>query len=137
MALNFGNLGAGARPVAAEAQNERPQATIWLNIGMTVPIPNDQGEIVDTFVSLPFGLPIDTMNEKPITGSSADWHNLVQAKNFLLEQLKEAGASLQPGQEEMIEGLQIQLRKVGQPVAKAPGENPLLAAMAGKLKVAA
>jgi len=134
MAMQF------ATPVAATSapvsRQDRPKATVWLNIGITVPMTNETtGEVEDTFVSLPIGLPVDTMEAQEMKGNNANWANLVQAKNWLLNELQTMSKGIKPGQSELIEGLQIQIRHTGSAAVPAPGDNPLLAAMAGKLNV--
>lgn len=132
--LNF-NAPASAPAAAGTAAQERPKSQIWLNVGVTLPMTQEDGTIEDTFVSLPVGIPIDTTAEVEMRGKNVSWHQMVQAKNHLLNFLKEAGAQLQPGEAHTINGLQLELRRSGQPEAPAVGENPLLAAMAGKLSV--
>lgn len=106
-------------PVAPAARGRRdtaaPQAMVWLNVGY---------EANGRFVSLPIGIPLDTMNPAPETGNNADWVNFRKAQNKLLKFLLDTAAGLQPGGDELIEGLQLQVRRVGAPMAdEALGEN--------------
>lgn len=138
--LNFATIGKPQAETNAKTNGkaeDRPQATIWLNVGVTIPMANEQGVTEDVFVALPVGIPVDTTEHIAMRGSSKNWAQMVQAKNWLLDQLKKAGADLEPGQGEIIQGLEIQLKRVGGAAAEpVAGENPLLQAMAARLKVA-
>lgn len=124
------------QPAASETSSapraEKPKAEFWANIGMTVPLTNPlTGEIETTFVSLPFGSAVDTMDPVEIKGQNVNYNNLQEGKNALRQHLLDVGANLQPGQEVVLPYLQVQLRRVGKPAASAPGQNPFLQAMAG------
>lgn len=112
-------------------QEERPQADIWLNVGYYVPVLDDQGNQVDTkFVSLRLGIPIDTMELEtvpPPNGNNEDYRALIEAKNALQLQLKEAGSKLAPGQGVPV-NLELQLyRRASREHAPIPAEkNPYL-----------
>ena len=119
-------------PQAGQQQEQQPKAQIYLNIGVPVMMPNAEGVEEELFVSLPFGLALDTMGEAVMRGSSADYHMLVQAKNRLLEALKKSGEALESGQEASIDWLEVRARRVGSQVEPKPGTNPILAAMEAK-----
>jgi len=93
-----------AAPVA-----ERETATIWLNVG--VPGPNGK------FINLPVGIPVDTMKFLELRGQNQDWIDFQDQRNMLLEALQAKGDSLEPGQEIVLSGLELRLRKVGNEVA--------------------
>ncbi|AIX12365.1 single-strand DNA-binding protein [Escherichia phage Pollock] len=93
----------------ATNNTQRPQAEIFLNVGITVQLPNEEGEMVDTFLSLPFGLPLDTMNELVIRGSNAQWNGQAAARNELLKALMKMGESLEAGSGTELPKLQVQL----------------------------
>jgi hypothetical protein len=117
-------------------QDDRPKAQVWLNIGTTVPVPiPETGEVEDVFVALPVGIPLDTMEHMEVRGTNQNWHHLVQAKNWLLEQLQQLAEGVDAGGEELIDGLQVQIKRVGQAPAPAADQNPFLSAMRGRLSV--
>lgn len=93
----------------ATNNTQRPQAEIFLNVGITVQLPNEEGEMVDTFLSLPFGLPLDTMNELVIRGNNAQWNEQAAARNELLKALVKMGESLEAGSGTELPKLQVQL----------------------------
>lgn len=136
--IDFSKLNVPAQNQAAGRQSNGPEPEVYGNIGMTVQLPNaETGEMEPVFVSLERGIAIDVL--EPMTaraGSSAKWVQLVQAKNWLLEQFQEAAKTLAPGETVKITGIEIEIRrKGGAAVEPAAGENPLLAGMTGKLSI--
>jgi len=115
----------------------RPQATLWLNVGLTIPVEQEDGTIVDTFVSLPVGIPLDTTEPMVMRGSNRNWLNIVQVKNALLEFAQKTAAGCEPGTGIIASNLQVQFFKKGD-AAKAsdPLENPLMVDMGKLLKIA-
>lgn len=139
MALQFATapaFNAAGNPYAT-TQADRPKAQVWLNVGTTVEIPNPEtGEVEEVFVALPVGIPLDTMEAMEVRGSNKNWANMVQAKNWLLDQLQALGGNVKPGEEQLVDGLQIQVKRVGKPqTATDEGDNPFLSAMQGRLSV--
>lgn len=125
-ARTFGNLG---NPSNALRPDDRPKAELWMNIGYSTEIENEEtGKVEHRFVSLPRGIPLDTM-EKVQTDSSNQLLAAFQgARNDLLEQIMDAAKLLEPGEERIIGeagGLQLQIRRVtGKVRAVRPSGNP-------------
>jgi hypothetical protein len=95
----------------AATKEPKVKAQVWLNIGYEVEVPAPDGTMETRFINLPFGLPLDTMDEVS-TGSTNEVFAAMQiAKNDLLKQLLEAAADLPPGGERLI-NLQVQMRRV-------------------------
>ena len=92
-----------------EAKAEKQQAQIYLNIGINVPMANEKGEVVDTFVSLPFGLPLDTMTKMVAKGNNAHWNAMVDLKNGLLEALTTLGNAQEAGTGKVLPKLECQI----------------------------
>lgn len=114
----------------------RPQATLWLNVGLNIPVQQEDGTVVDTFVSLPVGIPLDTTEPMAMRGSNRDWLNIVQVKNALLEFAQKTAASAEPGTGIIWENVQVQLFKKGEPAkASDPSQNPLMQNMASILNI--
>ena len=90
-------------------EEKKAAAMIYLNIGITIPLPNQQGEMVDTFVSLPFGLPLDTMTKMVAKGNNQEWNQLVDLKNGLLEALTKLGNTQEPGTGKVLPKLECQI----------------------------
>lgn len=122
--LNFGGFGQSAPNPQAQAPSQRPQAQVWLNVGVTVPMQKSDGTVEDTFISLPVGIPLDTMEPQANRGSNPDMAQIIGGKNAILARLQEMARGLQPGQEAIVEGgLQLQLKRVGSPVAAPVSGN--------------
>lgn len=110
---------------AAAAAQERAKAQYWLNVGYTVQEQTDEG-VVDTFISLPLGIPLDDQKTLPTNSSNARYAALSSARNSLYEQLMAVCAELGDGEEQLLD-LQIQVRKVrSEQATVSAGENPFL-----------
>jgi hypothetical protein len=121
MALTFNGP---ATRNAAPAREERPQTQYWLNIGI---VAND-----GTFVALPNGLPLDTMEKRTIRGSNQEWNALQSASNSLLDMILEQVKVLNPGQEEVIDGLSIQVKRIKTDAGEVKADdNPFLVGFSG------
>lgn len=127
---------------AKPAREDLPKAEFWVNIGYVVQAPSKEteGEIESKFVSLPMGIPLDTMEPLTIGNSrNGDWVNFQSARNDLLKELQEEAKSLAPGGEVVVGGedgsLAIQIRRVnGAATIVAATENPYSRQSAGFLK---
>jgi hypothetical protein len=110
MAIDFATT-FGSKGGSKAAANEAPQkAKFWLNIGYEAEDAGADGG--PAFVSLPIGIPLDTQEKLKTNSSNKEFAQLQAARNDLLEQLiAHAKQELKPG-EDMIIGLQIQLRCV-------------------------
>jgi hypothetical protein len=95
----------------APAITEKVPAKYWLNIGYDVDVQAEDGTVTTKFVSIPVGAALDT--QKPLDASSKNdvFAQFQQARNDLLNQLIELGATFKPGQEETI-NLVVKLRRV-------------------------
>jgi hypothetical protein len=121
MARTFGSrFGITDQSNTGNGWQDMPKANVWLNIGVTT------GDETYPFVSLPMGIPLDTMSELPVRGN-AEFRQFTAARNDLLAQLKAAANALEPGSDMIIEldgGLAIQIRRVAEEqAAPAPEEN--------------
>ena len=114
-----------APTAAAEAPkaDRRPPSVLWLNIGV---------QVGETFVTLPFGLPLDDMKLIEVKGKNVEWHNLAAAKNALLKMLQEAGGKMDSGTEQIIPSLQVQLLRKSDGAVESSTDaatNPILAGL--------
>ena len=111
------------------AKEEKQQAMVYLNIGITIPMPNAEGEVVDTFVSLPFGLPLDTMTKMVARGNNAHWNAMVDLKNGLLEALTTLGNAQEAGTGKVLPKLEVQIfhrKEASEPVAPSANSMELI-----------
>ena len=115
----FGNIGdalGNAPSTGAGTGAQKRKAKIWLNFGYNRPVTDAQGQPSSVFVSLPFGIPVDTQDMKELKGSD----NMLQLRkwqNELLEDVIKIGDSLEPGEERILafdatNHLAIQIRHV-------------------------
>ena len=113
----------------ATAKEEKQQAMVYLNVGITIPMPNAQGEVVDTFVSLPFGLPLDTMTKMVARGSNDHWNAMVDLKNGLLEALTTLGNAQEAGTGKVLPKLEVQIfhrKEASEPAAPSANSMELI-----------
>lgn len=112
-------FGAGSNSDAADGKGStQPKAKLWLNVGYVVQIPSTAegakaGDMEDRFVSLPVGIPVDTMEKLPTNSRNADYANFQAARNDLLDQIMAAAQGLDAGGDAIL-NLQIQLRRVNE-----------------------
>lgn len=109
------NLNKNIMQSASSSSSEaKTKSEFWLNIGYTVIVEID-GEEQERFVSLPFGIPLDTMKPLELKGNSDLFVYLRQAQNELLEALMEAAHALQPGEAKIVSAgdqLAVEIRRV-------------------------
>lgn len=121
--INFGNntnsnTNNSSTPFAGLANpTNKPKAKIWINVGYEA----GEGENA-RFISLPFGIPVDTMDKLDVRGQNEEWVKQRIAQNQLLEALQEMGASFDPGREEEL-NLKIRIRRVNEELAVDPDTN--------------
>lgn len=95
---------------AASASN-KPKAQLWLNIGYDSGVKDESGET--RFVSLPVGIPVDTMEALPTNSRNKEYAQFNAARNNLHEQIMAVAAGLEAGESRIL-NLQIQLRRVNE-----------------------
>ena len=112
----------------ANTQQPRKNSEFWLNVGVMAG---------DEFISLPTGLPLDDMKPARANTNNAEWNQIAQAKNTLLEQLQMIASQLEPGKEVTL-SLEVQLRRAAKNDEPEKNDNPLaaavMAALTGKTK---
>lgn len=135
LAANNTNNAAATKSNAAatksKAADDRPKAQLWLNIGYDVQVEVRDPETgvmhAETrFISLPVGIPLDTMDKLPTNSSNQEFAALQAARNSLLDQLIAKASSVSPGESVNI-NLQVNLRRVRDEAAPiAAAENPFV-----------
>lgn len=112
------------KPAAAA---DRPKAQLWLNLGYTIDVNTNEG-VVQEFVALPQGIPLDTMELLPANSQNDAFRARQMAQNDLITKIIEKkGAALEPGESTII-NLQVQLRRVKADAAEIPADaNPYIA----------
>lgn len=111
--LKFGNKLSTAKAVV----EDKPKSQLWVNIGYTVQV---DGE--DVFVSIPLGIPVDSINQLPTNTRNVEFNLLNQARNELLQDIINSAEDLEPGQSHTLE-LEIQLRRIDKEVDPLPADS--------------
>jgi hypothetical protein len=103
---------------------EKVPAKYWLNIGYDIDVQAEDGTMTTKFVPIPVGAALDTQKPLDVSSKNEGFSAFQQARNDLLTQLIELGATFKPGQEETI-NLIVKLRRVEdkRPVIQPEG-NP-------------
>ncbi len=125
-----------AMPNAAPTapSTERVAATLWANVGLMLPIIQEDGSTVEEFVSFPIGIPLDTQEPMVPRGRSQSWLHMVQTKNALLAWAQREAAKQEAGTGSCNNNLQVQLFRKNDAAAEVdPNENSMLAAMNERL----
>lgn len=124
----------GGKP-ANRGNEPRPQAEFFINVGVPITrtIERD-GEMVEEeiLLSLPFGLPLDTMNELVIRGNNEQWNADAAARNELLKALVKMGEGLDAGTGKMLPKLAVQLYRRKDQV-EAAADNSTMATILSAL----
>ena len=111
-----------------DAKADKPKAQLWANIGYSVTVETSAGPET-RFISLPYGLPIDTMETVATTSSNEIFSAMQAAKNDLLSQVIAAGMAMKSGESKIL-NLAIELRRVNDPAPViASNENPFVKAL--------
>jgi hypothetical protein len=106
-------IGGNGRSSTTTANGDKPKTRLWLNIGY---------EANGKKVTLPLGLPVDTMEPAKVSGQSEDWVKLRTAQNDLLKALIAKGAAMAPGEEQAV-NLTIWMRRVNDELIVGEGDN--------------
>ncbi len=111
------------------SNDSRPKAQLWLNVGYTTEVDSivdGQSVTEEQFISLPVGIPVDTMEHLPTNMRNESFAQLRGAQNYLLDEVIRAADLLKPGETKVL-NLQIQLRRVNDERAEVPvAENPMI-----------
>lgn len=126
----FGKNNTRGNVASNGAADDRPKAELWLNVGYTVQVQgtDEEGKAVteDRFVSLPTGIPVDTMEKVSTRSSNKGYAAFQSARNDLLDQIIAKAESLAPGEDAML-NLQLQIRRVnGEQAEISSEENPFV-----------
>lgn len=124
--LNTVAAAAAQTPATAGAKPQRKPAELWVNIGLE--LPNGQ------FIKLPYNLPLDDMSKLEMRGQNQEWLQEAQARNMLLDVLKQQASSLEQGGSEIVGELKVQLFRRSADASVDEGTNPLMQALMAALQ---
>ena len=118
--LKFGKN--APKSAAATVVEEKVKSQLWVNVGYSIEV---EGESV--FVSIPMGIPVDSIKELPTNTRNAEFNMLNQARNQLLADITAASEDLESGESHVLE-LEVQLRRIDKEVDPLPAgsSNPFL-----------
>lgn len=135
--LNFADAAAAALAPQNKAvpnagggtPQNRPSAKIWLNVGMNIPVQQEDGTVVEQFISIPMGIPFDTMEPMTARGNNPENNQRVEVGNMILEHFQKKCEALKPGETMAEPQLVCEFRRVQEQgvagTAQAGNENPL------------
>lgn len=95
-------------PANGGSKKQKPKAQFWLNPGVVQLVGGEE-----TFIGLPFGIPLDTMNREDETKGTERGRKIRRKKNQVLDAFLVKARSLKPGEEQLIPGpggITLQLR---------------------------
>ena len=101
-----------------QSNNDREPSVYWLNIGTEVEING-----VKKFVSLPMGIPFDSLQVKPYKGNNTEYAEFVAIQTQLVNAIREQFVNIPAGESRKLESKQLvmELRH-----AAAPTETPVV-----------
>ena len=117
--LKFGAKATAAKAVVVE---EKVKSQLWINVGYSVEVEGEQ-----VFVSIPMGIPVDSIKELPTNTRNVEFNLLNQARNQLLADITAAAEDLESGESHVLE-LEVQLRRIDKEADPLPAgsTNPFL-----------
>lgn len=109
-------------PAASAIVEEKVKSQLWVNVGYSIEV---EGE--EVFVSIPMGIPVDSIKELPMNTRNAEFNLLNQARNQLLADIIAAADDLEAGESHVLE-LEVQLRRIDKEPDPLPAgsRNPFL-----------
>ena len=105
-----------------QSQNQNQEAEVWLNIGYFA---EEDGE----FISLPYGIALDTMKDANTRSNDPHWRAIAHAKNELLAQLLALADKLQEGESKTLNNnivIQMYSKKASDDTVDTTYEMPTL-----------
>ena len=117
--LKFGAKATAAKAVVVE---EKVKSQLWINVGYSVEVEGEQ-----VFVSIPMGIPVDSIKELPTNTRNVEFNLLNQARNQLLADITAGAEDLESGESHVLE-LEVQLRRIDKEADPLPAgsTNPFL-----------
>ena len=94
-----------------EATQKRSE--FWVNVGVPTGYTREDGS--EYIITLPFGIPLDSMQYVQTNSKNVEWTQFQQARNSLLDELRKAASELAPGEERKV-SLIVTLRRTNEQV---------------------
>ncbi len=101
---------------------DKVKSQLWVNVGYSIEV---EGELI--FVSIPMGIPVDSIKELPTNTRNAEYNLLNQARNQLLADITAGAEDLESGESHILE-LEVQLRRIDKEADPLPAtsNNPFI-----------
>ena len=101
---------------------EKVKSQLWVNVGYTQVVNG-----VDVFVSVPMGIPLESVKELVTNTRNVEFNQLNQARNQLLADILAASEDLEAGESHVLE-LEVQVRRIDKEPDPLPtgSVNPFL-----------
>jgi hypothetical protein len=100
--------------------SEQKKSVFWVNVGYKTGVEREDGS--EIIVTLPFGIPLDSMQYVQTNSRNTEWSELQQARNSLLDDLRKAASELAPGEEKELT-LCVTLRRATEAVSETAGNS--------------
>lgn len=100
--------------------SEQKKSVFWVNVGYKTGVEREDGS--EIIVTLPFGIPLDSMQYVQTNSRNTEWSELQQARNSLLDDLRKAASELAPGEEKELT-LCVTLRRATEAVSEVAAGN--------------
>ena len=106
----------------ATVVEDKPKSQLWVNVGYTQVVNG-----VDVFVSIPMGIPLESVKELVTNTRNVEFNQLNQARNQLLADILAASEDLEAGESHVLE-LEVQVRRIDKEPDPLPtgSVNPFL-----------
>jgi len=108
------NTPSNVRSISRNGTSDKPKAKVWGNIGY---------ELNGKYISLPIGIPVDTMEPAKSNSNNKEWVAFQDACNTLLKHLQSMGDEMEPGQDISIPNLEFRLHRVKEAVVVEEEDN--------------
>ena len=94
---------------STEQKQQRPECTLWGNIGICLQITDENGESHERFVSLPYGIDLSNMPKRKTGSKESEYNKLLQSSNQLLDMIRAEAKDLKAGEKKILSNLTLQI----------------------------
>lgn len=88
---------------------QRPDCTLWGNVGVCLKVINNDGESEEKFISLPYGIDLSNMPKRKIGTKDTEYNNILKSSNQLLDMIRQEAENLKPGDKKILKNLTLQI----------------------------
>ena len=88
---------------------QRPECTLWGNIGVCLKVTDEDGTTTDKFISLPYGIDLSNMPKRKIGSKDNEYNQLLKSSNQLLDMIRAEAKNLKAGEKKILSNLTLQI----------------------------